>query len=114
MFKMYQKRFTSHNVYPLNKISRFSFHDRLRLFSAQLDGKEGYIYFLFEHKSYKPKDVALQLLKYILNILISIYHKQGMTDLPVILPVIIYHHMNNWNEPTILGEMIQGYEGFPM
>src|SRR5699024_12536417 len=33
------------------------------LFSAEIAGKEGYIYFLFEHKSYPDKSVIFQLLK---------------------------------------------------
>jgi predicted transposase/invertase (TIGR01784 family) len=38
------------------------------LFKADISGKEGYLYFLFEHKSYPDKGISLQLLKYMVEI----------------------------------------------
>ncbi len=38
------------------------------LFTVDIDNKEGYIYFLFEYKSYRGRDISLQLLKYMLAI----------------------------------------------
>jgi predicted transposase/invertase (TIGR01784 family) len=38
------------------------------LFKANINNREGYIYFLFEHKSYTSKDIAFQLLKYMVEI----------------------------------------------
>src|SRR5699024_11605258 len=32
------------------------------LYGAMIDGAKSYVYFLFEHKSYPTKDIALQLL----------------------------------------------------
>ena len=38
------------------------------LFKTNINNKEGYIYFLFEHKSYLSEQTALQLLKYMIRI----------------------------------------------
>lgn len=38
------------------------------LFQVEILGKESYLYFLFEHKSFRNKGLALQLLKYMVEI----------------------------------------------
>ncbi len=38
------------------------------LFKVNINKREGYFYFLFEHKSYASKDIAFQLLKYMIEI----------------------------------------------
>jgi|SRR5690625_1818553 len=38
------------------------------LFRVLLDGNEGYLYFLFEHKSYSDPQIAFQMLQYMLAI----------------------------------------------
>ena len=38
------------------------------IYRVGLNGKDAYLYFLFEHKSYPYKKIALQLLKYMRNI----------------------------------------------
>lgn len=38
------------------------------LFKTKIEEKEGYIYFLFEHKSYPSDKISIQLLKYIIKI----------------------------------------------
>jgi len=58
------------------------------------DGQPGFVYFLFEHKSYPDKFVSLQLLRYVLDIW-DLYRKQqgreGSDKLPLIIPVVVYH-----------------------
>lgn len=79
------------------------------LFKASINDKEGYIYFLFEHKSYSSRDAAFQLLKYIINIWGAKIKKEGTNELPVIIPMLIYHGKDNWNSKIRLSEMINGY-----
>lgn len=50
----------------INKELKENYSDLL--FSANIDGKESYVYFLFEHKSYPDKTVHFQLLKYMAEI----------------------------------------------
>lgn len=80
------------------------------LFKVNIGNEEGYIYFLFEHKSYTSKNISLQLLKY----MIEIWESKITTDeLPVIIPLLIYHGKDNWNISATLGEMIKGYTNLP-
>lgn len=67
------------------------------LYEAIINGKKGYLYILFEHKSKADKYTALQLLKYITNIWdrhLSIHGRKG--KLPVILPIVVYHGKAKW------------------
>ncbi len=83
------------------------------LFKADIDGEEGYIYFLFEHKSYISKNVSLQLLKYMTAIWDAKVKNEKRDELPVILPLLIYHGRDRWNAGNTLGDIIKGYESFP-
>ena len=58
------------------------------LFKSSINNKEGYIYFLFEHKSYSSKDAAFQLLKYIINIWEAKLNKESVRELPVVIPML--------------------------
>ena len=92
----------------LNEELQEGFSDML--FKSNINNYEGYIYFLFEHKSYSSKDAAFQLLKYIVKIWGAKIKKESATELPVIIPILIYHGKYNWNSKLRLGEMIDGYE----
>lgn len=83
------------------------------LFSANIYGREGYIYFLFEHKSYTDRSVIFQLLKYMAEIWNTKLNKEKIEQLPVIIPVVIYHGVSGWNIETTLGGMITGYKELP-
>ncbi|HKK33931.1 MAG TPA: Rpn family recombination-promoting nuclease/putative transposase [Desulfomicrobiaceae bacterium] len=60
------------------------------------DGRPGFVYFLFEHKSYHDHFLTLQMLRYILEIW-ELYRKQhkNTRSLPLIIPISIYHGQNN-------------------
>ena len=47
------------------------------LFRVNINNKDGYLYFLFEHKSYISKDVPFQLLKYMIEIWEAKMKKEG-------------------------------------
>ncbi len=95
------------------------------LFKIMINNKEGYIYFLFEHKSYKDKMVIFQVLKYMLNIWESKIQEDknirktaqtstsGQIELPIILPLVIYHANSEWNIARTLGDMISNYHSLP-
>ena len=70
------------------------------LFKVDINNKEGYLYFLFEHKSYEDKGVAFQLLKYIVEIWTAKINKENAKELPII-PLVIYHGRSNWNKYSI-------------
>ncbi len=81
------------------------------LFKANINNREGYLYLLFEHKSYPSRDVAFQLLKYMVRIWDTKIGETGL--LPVIIPLVVYHGKGGWNIKPTLGEMILGYDEFP-
>lgn len=83
------------------------------LFRVNINNREGYIYFLFEHKSYTSKNISLQLLKYMLEIWEAKGKKENIHELPVVIPLVIYHGKEDWKIKTTLGDMIKGYEELP-
>ena len=56
------------------------------------DDRPGFVYFLFEHKSYPDRFVCLQLLRYLVSIW-ELHRKQhpGCVALPLIIPIVVYH-----------------------
>ncbi len=63
------------------------------LYQVRLTGdRPGFVYFLFEHKSYPDRFVSLQLLRYMAEIweLYLKQHKKAKT-LPLIIPIVVYH-----------------------
>ena len=95
----------------INEELQESFSDLL--FKSDINKSEGYIYFLFEHKSYISKDIAFQLLKYMIEIWEAKTKKEKTYELPMIIPLVIYHGKDSWNIKTSLGQMITGFEQFP-
>ncbi|NLK53055.1 MAG: Rpn family recombination-promoting nuclease/putative transposase [Syntrophomonadaceae bacterium] len=81
------------------------------LFRANINNREGYLYLLFEHKSYPSRDVAFQLLKYTVRVWDTRIGETG--QLPIIIPLVVYHGKEGWNIKPTLGEMILGYDELP-
>lgn len=68
------------------------------LYTVQLDtGDEIHLYFLFEHKSFPDREVALQLLRY--QVRIWERDKADGAGIRPILPIVIYHGRTAWNIP---------------
>jgi len=69
------------------------------------DGSAGFIYLLFEHKSYHDRYVHLQLLEYMVKIW-RLYIKQHEgkgknPKLPIVIPLLICHGRKEWPEDTV-------------
>ena len=95
----------------INKELKEIFSDML--FRVNIGKKEGYIYFLFEHKSYTSKSISFQLLKYMIEIWEAKIKNEKIDELPIIIPLVIYHGKDKWNISATLSEMIKGYESLP-
>ncbi|MEZ0537302.1 Rpn family recombination-promoting nuclease/putative transposase [Caldicellulosiruptoraceae bacterium PP1] len=80
------------------------------LFRVNINNNDGYIYFLFEHKSYVSRQTALQLLKYMIEIWEANIKKEGTGKIPIIIPIVIYHGREKWRLKTNLGDMIECYD----
>jgi predicted transposase/invertase (TIGR01784 family) len=67
------------------------------------DGSQGFIYVLFEHKSYYDRFVHLQLLEYMAKIW-RLYIKQNEKQpdcLPIVIPLLVCHARKEWPEGTM-------------
>ncbi|MEM7180923.1 MAG: Rpn family recombination-promoting nuclease/putative transposase [Spirochaetota bacterium] len=63
------------------------------------------LYVLFEHKSRPEKYTALQLLKYMTKIWFRDIEQNKPTNLPLVLPIVVYHGKEKWkwgNELKVL------------
>lgn len=69
--------------------------------------KKGFVYVLFEHKSFEPgRFLALDLLRYMLNIWRQHLRNENNCDkLPMIIPLVVYHGRNKFS-PFNLGRII--------
>ncbi len=68
------------------------------LYKVMLSGSPGYVYVLFEHKSYYDRYVHLQLLEYMVKIwrLFIKQQKKKKQGLPVVIPMLICHGKRAW------------------
>ena len=67
------------------------------LFRTQLkDGSPGYVYILFEHKSYQEPLAAFHLLRYMVKIWDMLLKKREKPGFPVIIPLVVYHGRKGW------------------
>ncbi|MGM0523800.1 MAG: Rpn family recombination-promoting nuclease/putative transposase, partial [Bacillota bacterium] len=82
------------------------------LFKVNMNQQVGYLYLLFEHKSYQSPVVAVQLLQYMCNIWKTAVHQNKSTKLPAIIPLVIYHGANHWHTGESLSDLIEGYHLF--
>ena len=85
------------------------------LFSVKINGKMGYVYFLFEHKSDIDQNVSLQLLKYMCNIW-DTYKKDERNQnkkLPTIIPLVIYQGKRKWHAKHCFSETLENYDTLP-
>ena len=75
------------------------------LYTARLlDGTPLLIYLLLEHKSHVDRRIALQLLKYVLRIH-EWCDRNGQSPC-VVIPLVVYQGMQDWNEPTSLRDKV--------
>ncbi len=67
------------------------------------DGNQGFIYVLFEHKSYYDRFVHLQLLEYMAKIwrLFIKQHKKPPDYLPIVIPLLVCHAGKKWPGDTM-------------
>ena len=76
------------------------------LYNVNINERDGYIYLLFEHKSYLDKMTPVQLLGYITDIW-ELHANQSKEDkLPPIIPILIYHGNESWRFGDQLIELI--------
>lgn len=83
------------------------------LFRATLKSGDGYLCFLFEHKSHLAYNVSAQLLRYMAKIWEKEGEDQPTKALPMIISLVIYHGKENWVVPPNLCGRILNYQEAP-
>lgn len=83
------------------------------LFMVNINDQDGYIYMLFEHKSYKDRKVIFQVMRYMIDIWESKIGNSLDEELPIILPLVVYHDKGKWTIKKTLGDMITNYDKLP-
>jgi predicted transposase/invertase (TIGR01784 family) len=77
------------------------------LYEVRLSGdRPAYVYFLFEHKSTPDRFVALQVLRYMLEIWeLARKQRKARRILPLIIPIVVYHGKTR-QRAVHLGELV--------
>ena len=69
------------------------------VYSCQFKGgKKLQLTFLLEHKSYLPKNIYIQLLRYLIEIYDSQFKNEK--DLTLVIPIVVYHGKDKWKKRT--------------
>lgn len=82
------------------------------IYKVNLNNQESYIALLLEHKSSPDKLAVFQVAGYIIDLWTKII-AEGKKEIPVVIPIIIYHGRGNWNYKTDVRELIPDYNELP-
>jgi len=79
------------------------------LYKVKLEKQDGYIYLLFEHKSYPERLIHLQLSEYMVKIWRLHMKQHNKTKhIPVIIPAVLYHGQRKWSAKIKFSEIFSG------
>lgn len=78
------------------------------LYKVNLGNASGYIYFLFEHKSYPDRLVHLQLLEYMIKIWRLDQKQFKKKKLSIIIPLLLYHGPQKWKAKDHFSSLFEG------
>jgi predicted transposase/invertase (TIGR01784 family) len=95
----------------INKALEETFSDLF--LKVNINQRAGYVYILFEHKSYQSEKTGLQLYKYMGEIWDRTSKKKTQRKLPVIIPLVIYHGRSSWRLGRSFGESVEGFDLLP-
>lgn len=76
-------------------------------------GRDAFVYVLLEHKSYVERFVALQLLRYQIEIWEQVRSEsQQRSKLPPIYPLVVYHGRRKWTAAQQFAELIDSEQAW--
>ena len=81
------------------------------LYKVKIGNAPGYIYFLFEHKSYPDRLIHLQLLEYMVKIWRLGLKQSKNRKLSIILPLVLYHGKDKWTVDQRFASFFEGPAG---
>lgn len=82
------------------------------LYGVKINNRDAYISILWEHKSYLDKFSVFQVAGYILDIWRRMT-EEGKKELPVVIPIVVYHGKGSWNYKTDIRELIPDFDVLP-
>jgi predicted transposase/invertase (TIGR01784 family) len=82
------------------------------IYGVKLNNRDAYIALLMEHKSYTDKLAIFQVAGYILDVWRKTI-EDGKKELPVVIPLLVYHGKARWNYKKDIREMIPGFNTLP-
>ncbi len=78
------------------------------LYKVKFGEEFGYIYFLFEHKSYPDRLIHLQLLEYMIKIWRLQLKQSKSRKLSIVVPLVLYHGRDKWKIAPNLYTLFKG------
>ena len=81
------------------------------LYKVKFGEEFGYIYFLFEHKSYPDRSIHLQLLEYMIKIWRLQIKQSKSHKLSIVIPLVLYHGRKRWKVAPELSSVFKGPVG---
>ena len=66
------------------------------LYKVRIGDATGFVYFLFEHKSYSDSVIHLQLVEYMVKIWRLGFKQSRSRKLPIVIPLVLYHGKDKW------------------
>lgn len=78
------------------------------LYKVRIKEATGYIYFLFEHKSYLDRQIHLQLLEYMIKIWRLGFKQSQVRKLPIVIPLVLYHGPQKWTVDRRFSSLFEG------
>ncbi len=78
------------------------------LYRMKVQADDGYIYLLFEHKSYPERLIHLQLSEYMVKIWRLHLNQHKSKHIPIIIPAVLYHGQRKWNMKIKFSGMFAG------
>jgi predicted transposase/invertase (TIGR01784 family) len=77
------------------------------LFTVPLQGRQALVYVVVEHQSSQDPLMPLRMLRYVLRVWDRyVYEHPEVTLLPVVIPVVVYHHRRPWTASTQVLDML--------
>ena len=83
------------------------------LYGVEIDGKDAYVSLLFEHKSYIDKQGIFQVAGYVIDAWRKMV-EENKKELPIIIPIIVYHGRPSWNYKKDMRDMIPDFDLLPV
>ncbi len=78
------------------------------LYKVRIEDATGYVYFLFEHKSYSDRLIHLQLLEYMVKIWRLGLKQSKNRKLSIVIPLILYHGKEKWTVDKRFSSLFEG------